>query len=68
MNVEVIEPEYEVGEVYQGPNGSKFLRLPGSEWRPIALAGATRGIAFPYTNVDDAYPERPLVKLVPEHS
>ena len=58
------EPEYEPGEIYLSPDGFRYMRLDGPPsgcWVELHANGSTayRG---------DRRPERPLRKLVPEHS
>jgi hypothetical protein len=62
VTIEVIEPAYEPGEVYQDANGLKYLRLKGRNltWRPIDAS------SIRWADVGHDYPRRPLRKLVPE--
>lgn len=60
FKIEVEEPAYEVGAVYQSATGSVFYRRSNTpdikSWRDVSS-----GMIHP-----DDYPSRPLVKLVPD--
>jgi hypothetical protein len=61
-SIEVIEPEYIPGEIYQAADGRKYLRLAGRNlaWRDVSFTG------WKSADVGHNFPERPLVRLVPE--
>jgi len=64
VEVELIEPIYVPGEVYQAADGLMWLRLRGPNivWRPLD----TNRFLPRQQDVGHDFPKRPLVKLVPE--
>jgi hypothetical protein len=62
--VEVIEPDYEVGQVYIDADGDVFYRF-SKVGSASACTGAWREMSTGLVR-SEHYPERPLRKLVPE--
>lgn len=57
--IEVVTPEYELGEIYRGSNGCDYVRAPGG-WRLILHTDLSAG------GIDAQYEGVTFTRLVPE--